>query len=848
MKLVSKTKYTYTFGYWQAFVIPFVVMLAGCIGSGIFPFGNQSFLRNDLYHQYMPFFQALYDRIWQGEGLSYSFELGAGSGFAALYGYYLASPVNWLVLLCPRSLIMEFITLLILVKVGFSGVSFAYYLEKHFGKKNMGVLFFSSAYGLSGFMAAYQWNIMWLDVVILAPLVLGALEELIEKGKGTTYCLLLALSIYTNFYLSIMLCIFLVLYFMAVVIWKPWKVKVRSGLLFGWYSMLAGGMAAAMLLPVYFALSGTEFNEFNFPDTVKWYMNLLEELARHCMGVTMKMQADHWPNIYCGVAMFLLLPMFVLNRKISWKTKLSKILLAAVFLLSFSCNMLDFIWHGMNYPDSLPGRQSYLYCWLILVMSYEVYLNLRKVRLADIVISALLGYGVVIGAWIFTDVEGMDRWSYVLTLIFISIYLVLLLGYYAWRFPQVRDYVRGQKWKVLFKNRYLGVQVLVLLLVIVELASNTYLTSISTVNRTSYVKHYKNAEAAIEWMKEQDTGLYRTEIFDRQTKNDSMMWDINTATVFSSTAHAGIVDFYESMGLGTTRVSYWHQGATPLVSALLGVRYMVGTFDSMDNDLYELIYEDENGTLYRNKYTLPMGYVLDSEFEEEWNLSRYNPVNAQNQFCQLLGISGDLLVPITVEKVDERNYKVLAEEDSYVFVYLGKNSLSEVKATVGEKSKKFSQVSFDYLVDLGYVAKGTDVSLEVVEENEKFGTFKAYQLNLRVLEETIAALSETTLQITGHGEDYLKGSIEMPEAGTLIVPIPMEKGWTLYVNGQETEIKTFKAAFISVDLPEGAHEIELRFKTPGFKEGLLVSIACVLIFIVCRKVEYPRRKVQISKT
>ncbi len=840
MKLVKKTNYTYTFGYWQAFLIPFVVMLAGCIGSGIFPFGNQSFLRNDLYNQYMPFFQALYDRIWQGEGLSYSFELGAGSGFAALYGYYLASPVNWLVLLCPRTLIIEFITLLILVKVGFSGVSFAYYLEKHFGKKNMGVLLFSSAYALSGFMAAYQWNIMWLDVVILAPLVLWALEELIEKGKGTTYCLLLALSIYTNFYLSIMLCIFLVLYYVAVVIWKPWKVKWRSCLLFGWYSLLAGGMSAVMLLPVYFALSGTEFHEFNFPDTVKWYMNLLEELARHCMGVTMKLQADHWPNIYSGVAVFLLLPMFVLNRKISWKTKLSKVCLVVVFLLGFSCNMLDFIWHGMNYPDSLPGRQSYLYCWLILVMAYEVYLNLRKVRLVDIVISALLGYGVVIAAWIFTDVEGTDVWTYVLTLIFMSIYLVLLLGHYAWRFPQVRAYVRGQKWKVLFTHRYLGVQVLVLLIVIVELASNTYLTSIHTVNRTSYVKHYKNAEAAIEWMKAQDTGLYRTEIFDRQTKNDSMMWDINTATVFSSTVHAGIVDFYESIGLGTTRVSYWHQGATPLVSALLGVRYMVGEDDSMNNDLYELIYEDETGTLYQNNFTLPMGYVLASELEEQWDLSKYNPVNAQNKFCQLLGISGDLLVPITVEKVDARNYKVLAEEDAYVFVYLSKNSLSEVKATVGEKTKKFSQVSFDYLLDLGYVSKGTDVSLEVVEENEKFNTFKAYALNLRVLEEAIAALSETTLQITEHGENYLKGSLEMKEAGTLVVPIPMEKGWAMYVNGKETAIETFKDAFMAVKLEAGSYEIELKFVTPGFKEGLLISLVCVVVFVVCWCVERKR--------
>lgn len=840
MKLVNKTKYTYTFGYWQAFMIPFVVMLAGCIGSGIYPFGNGTFLRNDLYHQYMPFFQALYDKIWQGEGLSYSFELGAGAGFAALYGYYLASPVNWLVLLCPRPLIIEFITLLILVKVGFSGVSFAYYLEKHFGKKNMGMLFFSSAYALSGFMAAYQWNIMWLDVVALAPLVIWALEELIEKGKGTMYCLLLSLSIFTNFYLSIMLCIFLVLYFVAVVIWKPWKVKWRSSLLFGWYSLLAGGMSAVMLLPVYFALSGTEFNEFNFPETVKWYMNLLEELARHCMSVSMKMQADHWPNIYSGVAVFLLLPMFVLNRKISWKQKTSKIFLAAVFLLSFSCNILDFIWHGLNYPDSLPGRQSYLYCWLILVMAYEVYLNLRKVRLVDIVISAILGYGVVIAAWLFTDVEGTDVWTYVLTLIFMSIYLCLLLGYYAWRFPQVRAYVRSQKWKILFTNRYLGVQVLVLLIVIVELASNTYLTSIHTVNRTSYVRHYRNAKEAIDWMKEQDTGLYRTEIFNRQTKNDSMMWDIKTATVFSSTVHAGIVDFYESMGMGTTRVSYWHQGATPLVSALLGVRYMVGEDDSMNNDLYELIYEDETGFLYRNKFTLPMGYVLDSELEEQWDLSKYNPVNVQNKFCQLLGVSGDLLVPIAVEKIDASHYKVLAEEDAYVFVYLSKNSLSEVKATVGDKSKKFSQVSFDYLLDLGYVAKNTDVNLEVVEEDEKFNTFKAYMLNLRVLEETIAALSETTLQITEHGENYLKGSLEMQKPGTLVVPIPMEKGWTLYVNGQETAMDTFKDAFMAINLGTGSYEIELEFSTPGFKEGLQISLACATVFVLCWYIERKR--------
>ncbi len=842
MKLVKDNSYSYSFSYWHAFIIPLIVMAAGCIGSGIYPFGNQSFLRNDLYNQYMPFFQAFHDKIWQGESLAYSFELGLGSGFAALYGYYLASPVNWLVALCPRGLIAEFITAVILVKVALAGVGFAYYLRKHFGKEDIGILFFSTAYALSGFMAAYQWNIMWLDVVVLAPLVLWGVEELVEQGKGSKYCLLLALSIFTNFYLSIMLCIFLMLYFVTLIIWKPWRILWRRCFQFGFYSLLAGGMSAAMLLPVYFALSGTEFHEFDFPNTFKWYTNFLEELSRHCMNVSMKLQADHWPNIYCGVAVFLLIPLFVLNRNISWKHKVSKIFLAAVFLFSFAANMADFIWHGFNYPDSLPGRQAYLYSWLILVMGYEVYLKLRSVRWYEILVAALLGYGVVIAAWIFTDVEGINTWTYVLTLAFMTVYLLLLAGRYAWNYPQVRAYVRTKKWKKLFFNRYLGVKVIVLIVVVAELACNTYMTSIRTVNRTKYMEHFSDAEAALHWMKAQDNGLYRTEIFSRLTKNDSMMWDINTTTVFSSTASASVVDLYKNLGLGTTRVSYWHQGATPLVSALLGVKYMIGEDDTMENDLYDLVYSDETGYLYQSNYTLPMGYVIDSGLEEEWEFKIYDPVKAQNTFCHLLGISGDLLVPIDSEKVDERNYTVTVNNDEYVYVYLGKNSLSEVKYTLHEESTTFKQVSFDYLLDLGLLKSGTTAELKVVEEDEEFKTFKAYTLNLRVLQEAIDILSEETLTVTEHTGDSLKGQVSLAEAGKLVISIPAERGWTLYVNGEETEIETFEDTFMAVSLEAGTYDIALEFKTPGVAVGLAASGVCIVLWTVCYVVEYPRRK------
>ena len=828
MKRFKKTE-------WAAFAIPFAVMLAGCIGSGIFPFGNQSFLRNDLYNQYMPFFQAFHDKIWQGEGLSYGFELGLGSGFAALFGYYLSSPVNWLVALCPRTFIAEFITLLILGKMGLAGVTFAYYLRKHFGKEDMGILLFSSAYALSGFMAAYQWNIMWLDVVVLAPVVLWALEELIETGKGTKYCLFLALSIFTNFYLSIMLCIFLVLYFVAVIIWKPWRIKWRRSLQFVWYSLLAGGMNGGLLLPVYVALSGTQFTEFKFPEKIKWYMNALEEMSRHCMGVSMKVQADNWPNIYCGVAIFLLVPLFLFNRKISWKNKLSKLFLAGIFLVSFSCNVPDFIWHGFNYPDSLPARQAYLYIWLLLVMGYEAYIHLHALRLWQIVIAGGLSFGIVLTAWIKTDVDGTGWWTYVLTLVFLALYIALLTTRYFWNYPRVRGSWRKGKYRRLFTNRYRGVKVLVLLLVVVELACNMYMTSIRTVNRKSYMEHYENREGAVEWMKSRDDGLYRTEIFDRLTKNDSMMWDINTATIFSSTINARVVDFYHSMGLGTTKVSAWYQGATPLISAMLGVKYVIGKDDTMDNDLYDLIYSDETGFLYRCNYFLPMGYVVAPEIEETWDLEKYNPIGAQNSLCQLLGAGGALFSPVDNTKIDNRTRTISVQEDSYIFVSLGNNGLSEVEYTKGGETKKFSQVYFDYLLDLGLVKAGETVTLKAVQEDRKFNSFHAYALDLQVLEEAVNAMAQTPLEITEHKSDYVRGNVTLKETGKLIFSIPFEKGWTLYVNGQETTLESFKDTFMAVTLEPGSYDVALEYKTPGLASGIALSAISFTLFLVYTK-------------
>lgn len=188
--LVKKTD-----GLMAAFLVPLVIMIIIFAQRGIFPFGEESFLRTDMYHQYAPFFSEFQYKLKHGGSLLYSWDIGMGVNFAALYSYYLASPLNWLIVLCPKKYIIEFMTYMIVLKVGLSGLTFSWYLRRHFKTADFGIAFFGIFYALSGYMAAYSWNIMWLDCILLFPLIMLGVEKLVQEKKCILYCITLGLSL-----------------------------------------------------------------------------------------------------------------------------------------------------------------------------------------------------------------------------------------------------------------------------------------------------------------------------------------------------------------------------------------------------------------------------------------------------------------------------------------------------------------------------------------------------------------------------------------------------------------------------------------------------------------------------
>ena len=801
-----------------AFFVPVLVLVVIFAQRGIFPFGEECFLRTDMYHQYAPFFSEFQYKLTHGGSLLYSWDIGMGVNFSALYAYYLASPMNWLVALCPRQFLIEFMTVLIVIKTGLSGLSFTWYLRKHTGTREFGSCFFGIFYALSGYMAAYSWNIMWLDCILLFPVILFGLERLVKEKKGMVYCIALGLSILSNYYISIMICIFMVIYAaVLVILYPPKKGKEFAATAgrFTLYSLLAGGLAAVVLLPEIYALQATASGNFDFPKTVSSYFSIFDMIARHIGNVQTEIGLDHWPNIYCGVAVLMLLLLYLGNKNIKIKEKAVYFSLLLFFYASFSVNVLNFIWHGFHYPNSLPCRQSFIYIALVLVMCYKAYLELKNTPWKHIVMAFWGAAAFVILAEKLVDNEEQFHFAvFYAAILFLALYTGCIYLYHS------RKWCRD------------GVLLAVLGLVFCESAVNMAVTSIPTTSRTAYVKDNEDTMLLADSIR--SSVFYRIEKGESRTKNDGAWMNFPSASLFSSVASAAMSDFFKSVGCENSTNAYSVKGSTPFIDALFATRYGIYPDQQPADGLKEQIGRQGSMWFYENKYTLPVGFVMPQDMETNWVLDSGNPANVQNDLSSVLGVS-NLLVP--AEGVSEgKKLTFTADASGDYYVYVTNKKVEEVSAEIGERSLSFDNVDRGYFLELGYLPKGQEVILQSKTDGNPAMQAEIWRFDPEAMEEIYQCLSKSPLELSSWTDTGLAGSINTPEGGTMFTSIPYDKGWKIWVDGTAVSGRPVFDAFLGVDLEPGEHKIRLSYEPQGLKTGAVitgVSAAAVAALAVC---------------
>lgn len=814
-----------------SFLVPFLITVIICIDHEVFPFGNQCILHVDMYHQYCPFFTELMDKLKNGGSLFYSWNIGLGADFASLYAYYLASPFNWLLLLWPKDYVIEFMTLLVVIKIALCGLTFGYYLKMHFRTNHFAISIFASAYALSAFMAAYAWNIMWTDCLVLAPLIILGLERLVKEKRAGLYYSTLALCILSNYYISIMICIFLVLWFLIY-----WLENREAGagafFRFAGYSLLAGGTGAVLIIPEAIVLGYSGSQNISFPDTVEWYFNIAAELGRHFVLAEPYTGRDHWPNLYCGVFVLLFFGMYLLNRHISWKRKLPRIALIVLFVVSFANNLLDFIWHGLHFPDSLPGRQSFIYIFVLLVVSFEAFLKLKGNRLWHVAVSGAAAFGLLFAASGVTDAKVTGSDAFFVTAIFLGCYVGLLAFYLAGE-EKIKWYMLG-----------IGC-----FAILAELTVNFDVTGLDTTSRVSYTKDLGDyavvLEQAAAHAEEENLLFYRTEELERRTKNDAALSGYRSATQFSSLMNLDVSHFYQELGMEGGKNFYCVNGATPLISAMLSIRYVLADNSMEESPVRSLSAHSGNTYLYENAYTLPFGFMMDESVIDAWDYENAGDIGAQNDLAYLLGAKEAMLTQVPSESADGES-TITVQEDGYIYAVYDKTDIENLKEETSDgRTKSFTRVSHGYTLDLGYCRAGTVVKIKNTEQERL--NITAYRLNLAAVETAFWELNRQTMEMTSFSDTKVTGSIEVTEPARLVFSVAKEDGWTVFVDGQEVPSEAFGGAFISIHLEAGTHDIQLKYTTPGLLAGASISGMCVAIFALASFYRYRKKKTESNK-
>lgn len=853
-----------------AFGIPFVVSVLICAGCGIYPFGENCILHVDMYHQYCPFFMELHEKLTTGGSLFFSWNLGLGSDFLSTFAYYLASPLNWFVVFVPKAYVIEYMTFITWIKIALGGLFFFWFLRERFpivgkdGRYHMHTtlpaLVFSTAYAFSGFVAAYSWNIMWMDAVALAPLIIMGLEQLVKKNKVMVYYISLSVAILSNFYISLIICIFLVLYFGILLLEyriNNASLKMSRGLSeqevlhlaektnlekisckkescfsiccrFAWYSLLAGGTGAILLIPEAIMLGYSASGDGGFPETMEWYYGLKEGLLRlSLLTEPYTTGGEHWPNVYCGIFTVFLVILYMLNKRINWKQKVMRGSLVVLLFISFANNYLDFIWHGLRFPNSLPGRQSFLFIFMMLTMAYECWLKRKGNKLFHYVAAFVLCFGFL--AYHLVTAEGAewtditDELSLLLSMIFLSCYFLLVLCLCFCK-RQMRTTLYGFAFG----------------LAIGEVILSMAVTGFYSLNRSSYLQKTQDYEVLLEFAqmhanqnaKEGEEVFYRVEDTERKTKNDDCLYGYPSATIFSSLMNIDVSHFYQSMYMEGGKNYYCYNGATPLASAMLSVRYMLSDNADGENSLRHIVDSSGGYYLYENKYYLPLGFMMDEEAISAWENSTAARLDSINSLARALGAEEDMLTPVEVEKQVESESTILTvlETGLYYGTSISCNADSLTVSIGGEASTRYGKTTHRYLFEFGECEAGEEII--ITNSKDCAVDFNVYKLNLDVVEEAFAALNKQTMTLNSRTDTSLNGQIEVTEAGRLVLSIPYEEGWTLFVDGKETEAQVFKETFLSVYLDEGMHEIALSYRTPGFDLGARISATCVGLFLV----------------
>ena len=836
---------TFFRNYWTyiiSFIIPLVIMSGVYLSQGIYWNSDTSPLLGDGFHQYVIFDLNLRNILHGSDSLFYTFTSGLGLNFYALSSYYLGSFLSTLVYFFDVSSMPDAVYLSTLLKFGLIGLSTFFSLSKIF--KNIPAplrLALSTSYALMSFTVSQLEIKTWLDVFILIPLILTGLHLLITEKKRILYFTSLSILFIQNYYFGYMTALFLVVWYFCQLSWD-FKSRKYSFLDFFLTSLLAGLTSFIMTLPTLFDLRthGEKLTTITKIKTdASWYLDLF---AKQFIGAFDTTKYGSIPMIFVGLLPFILTIVFFTLKSIKFHVKLCYATLLIIIIASFYLEALDLFWQGMHAPNMFLHRYAWIFSTLLIYISAEVLDRFKDIKLWNVLCSmTFLLSGYLATIYFKNHYSFLTNLNILLTIEFLVVYLLLLLAF-------IRKMISPKIFSIL---------ILIFILSEVSLNVTSQLNGIAKewgfASRNTYDKDIPSMEAILEYTKQQPDTFTRTEKLQTQTGNDSMKFNYNGISQFSSVRNRSASTTLDKLGFKSsgTNLNLRYANNTIIADSLFGISYNISeTYP--DKYGFHPSYQKDNLTLYKNQFALPIAFATQSLYKDV--TFNDHTLDNQTQFLnQIAGLneeyfypinhhtdSGDNVVNLNGTDTEDAtiSYSIEVPDNSQVYLSMTKLNFSndkkkQVDIIVNGEKKSFTTDNAFTFFNLGYAEHKQTFDIQVKFPGNAQVSFESptfYRLDTKKYTEAIRKIKENPVEVSSY-KNKVTVNYKVKNETSIFFTIPYDRGWSAYQNGKKLQIQQAQTGFMKIDVPEGEGTITLSFIPKGFIAGASCSLIAIIVFI-----------------
>lgn len=769
----------------------------------LYPFGNNSIVQVDADYQFIPVLYRIYDFLHGNGSIIYD-DIGLGNNIyiSMIIQGSIFSPLSLLLYFTSRENIVNYFNIIVIIKMCLISLTTYIYINKSFKIDECKKILFSVLYGFSGWVLLNYFNIMWLDSVILFPLIMMFLNELLKNNKYIGYIITLSLSLMINYYISYFILLFILFYSFLYIFLKLEKEVIKKTIFrLGLATFISILISSVSLMPALFQtlLSSridTDNNALLFDNIMNksLYLMLSSVFIVYFISLIFKYKKDK-KNIYIYFVLFFLfgIGLFVepINLGIHMGSYWS-------FPYRYSFVTLFILMNGGLYIVSnhnIKGYKKYEIIRLIifiLVSGIVIYLN--SIFCESIINSRIL-----------LDFKDSDVYVNIVIIFLLLVLLVFMslffhnkkLKYGSFVFACLLQIFISSSWTLYYNDGYF-------------LSKNA-----NNVNN--------NMNIIIN-----DIGRYKMGYYN-YPPDYGFIYNVNTLDNWLHILPSNQIDIYKRLGYRNTDTCIRSYGGTIFTDWLFNVKYLIDDNYYHDLNIYKLLDEMENYYLYEYEYNSGFGVVYNKNYDDDIYKDIDNFYLHNLMYKELFDSNKDI---VTIKEYGNLvidgivNIELEIDEEGFLYLYLPYET-SYIKVNNTAINYKY----FEYIIDLGLY--NDDVTIEIGGiDNVEYSQFTVGFIKY----DDIMNLNSNVNSVIKVNNGYDIVVNNKLENGYLFLPINNISGLKAYVNDNLVDIESYLANFVSIKLDKGDNKIEIRYEMPLLKIGIIFSLVGIILLLLFNKI------------